>query len=127
MYVAFYVYTHSVIIIIQKSVEIATPPKKRPSNDDNEFTFFFSPKRNTVRFIPLTLRADNWPSTVKRDFIKLVKSVAVREPSSVENTRAELNRREEGEEQVSDELINMTVCVVITAANSVRALSKSET
>ena len=116
------------MITIQKSVEVATPPKKRPSNDGNdEFTFFFSPKPNTVRFIPLTLSADNCPSTINCDFMKLIRSVAVRAPSSVEKTRVELNWREEGEEQVSDELINLIVCEVIIAANSVKALSKSET
>ena len=120
-------YTHSVMITTQKSVEVATPPKKRPSNDGNEFTFFSSPKLNTVRFIPLTLREDNCPSTVNRDFMKLIRSVAVREPSSVEKTKAELNWREEWEEQVSDELINRTLCEVIIATNSVKALSKSET
>ena len=78
-----YVYTHS--ITIQKSVEVAAPPKKRPSNDGNEFTFFSSPKLNTVRFIPLILRELNC------DFMKLIRSVAVREPSSVEKTMTELN------------------------------------
>ena len=79
------------MITIQKSVEVATPPKKRPSNDDNVFTFFSSPKLNTVRFIPLILREDNCPSTLNCDFMKLIRSVAVREPSSVEKTMAELN------------------------------------
>ena len=79
------VYTHSVMITIQNSVEVATPPKKRPNNDDNEFTFFSSPKLNTVRFIPLILRELNC------DFMKLIRSVAVREPSSVEKTMTELN------------------------------------
>ena len=115
------------MIIIQKSAEVATPPKKRPSKDGNEFTFFSSPKPSTVRFIPLTLSADDCPSTINCDFMKLIRSVAVREPSSVEKTRVELNWREEGEEQVSDELINLILCEVIIAANSVKAPSKSET
>ena len=86
------VYTpHSVIITIQNSVEVATPPKKRPSNDGNEFTFLSSPKPNTVRFIPLILREDNCPFTLNCDFMKLIRSVAVREPSSVEKTMTELN------------------------------------